>query len=238
MTENPPSDAVPSPATQKKPSADAGLILRYFLACSVVIVGITFLFNLVMGHYFGKDYPTRGQFGDQFGGLNAIFSGLAFLGLVLTLALQTRDLRAQTRALELQQDALRLQIDEFREQREELKRTAEAQEKYAIAQEKCANAQEKYADSQQKCAAAQEKSLVAQEEYNQLIRYRIRAEIYRMEFDEALKRVDTSQIESDRNRELRKAVSVIERTEAAMEPIIAHLNQKTGSNANHTLSNG
>jgi len=63
-------------------------------------------------------YPIlsdRGLFGDMFGGINALFSGFAFLGVIY--------------AIILQREELRLQRKELKMTREELKRTAEAQEK-------------------------------------------------------------------------------------------------------------
>ena len=39
----------------------------------------------------------RGQYGDMFGGLNVIFSGLAFAALVVTVCLQSRELALQDR---------------------------------------------------------------------------------------------------------------------------------------------
>lgn len=50
---------------------------------------------------------TRGTFGDMFGGLNALFSGFAFGGIILTIFLQSRELS--------------LQRDELRDTREEFK---------------------------------------------------------------------------------------------------------------------
>lgn len=70
----------------------------------------------------GEDMAIRGQYGDQYGMLNAIFSGLALTGLIFTLWFQGRDLRLQTKAL-------RLQIVEFQEQKEEMARSAAAQER-------------------------------------------------------------------------------------------------------------
>lgn len=43
-----------------------------------------------------SDYPTRGQYGDQYGAINALFSGFAFAGIIVTLLFQRRDL-AETR---------------------------------------------------------------------------------------------------------------------------------------------
>ncbi len=41
-------------------------------------------------------YAARGQYGDQFGAINALFSGFAFAGIIVTLLFQRRDL-AETR---------------------------------------------------------------------------------------------------------------------------------------------
>lgn len=60
--------------------------------------------------------PTdRGLFGDMFGAINSLFSGLAFAGVIVTIILQKQELS--------------LQREELKMTREELKRTANAQEK-------------------------------------------------------------------------------------------------------------
>lgn len=84
-------------------------------ACIVLlqgIVGAAIYFVL-------PDWPTRGQFGDLFGAVNATFSGLAFAGLIYAILLQRDDLALQRVELELT--------------REELKRTAVAQEQAEVA---------------------------------------------------------------------------------------------------------
>ena len=60
-------------------------------------------------------WAESGQFGDMFGGLNALFSGFAFFGVIYAILLQREELSIQRKELELT--------------REELKRTAKAQEK-------------------------------------------------------------------------------------------------------------
>ena len=37
------------------------------------------------------DSEKQGQFGDQFGAVNALFSGLAFAGLIFTIILQKKE---------------------------------------------------------------------------------------------------------------------------------------------------
>jgi hypothetical protein len=94
---------------------------------SLAIIAILVIYGSVM-HFAISSPAVQGQFGDQFGAINAFFSGLAFLGLIVTIAFQTRGLRLQSRDLRLQTEALRLQIKEFSEQKEEMKRSAVAQE--------------------------------------------------------------------------------------------------------------
>lgn len=48
---------------------------------------------------YGKDPTTRGTFGDMFGGVNALFSGLAFSVLAFTLLLQRFELKLQREEL-------------------------------------------------------------------------------------------------------------------------------------------
>ena len=69
-------------------------------------------------------WPTwvlRGQFGDSFGAINALFSGLAFAGVIIALVFQRRELAFQRIELGLQRKELELTHIE-------LKRTDEAQE--------------------------------------------------------------------------------------------------------------
>jgi hypothetical protein len=53
-----------------------------------------------------KDDPDRGQAGDMFGGLNALFTGLAFAGVIVTILLQREELALQRRELEMTRDEL------------------------------------------------------------------------------------------------------------------------------------
>lgn len=83
----------------------------------------------------GVNMETRGQFGDQFGGINAFVSALGFVALVVTLYLQARAFNIQSRSftvqlkeLNQQSIALNLQLAEFQAQKEEMSRSASAQE--------------------------------------------------------------------------------------------------------------
>lgn len=83
------------------------------------IVGILWIMTLV-SFKIGKYYPlimvpgnTPGEFGDMFGGLNALFTGLAFAGLTQTILLQRKDLKLQREVLEIQLNELKLQRQEL-----------------------------------------------------------------------------------------------------------------------------
>ncbi len=83
------------------------------------ISGVIILFIIVVTPviiYFSFDsWTDRGTFGDLFGIVNALFSGLAFAGIIYTILLQRSELK--------------LQRQELTETRIELKRSADAQEK-------------------------------------------------------------------------------------------------------------
>lgn len=85
---------------------------KIILVSIAIIISLPIYFLLVYHFYPGM--TERGQFGDMFGALNAIFSGLALLGVIYAILLQKKD-------LELQREELKLT-------RDELSRTAKAQE--------------------------------------------------------------------------------------------------------------
>lgn len=86
--------------------------LKYFVFAVVGIFVLQIVYAVIVFNSFAP-MDERGQFGDLFGGLNALFTGLAFAGLIYTILLQRRE-------LELQRGELRLT-------REELRASAEAQ---------------------------------------------------------------------------------------------------------------
>lgn len=77
----------------------------WILASVFAILLIAFVyFKIVQCSY--ETMATRGQFGDLFGGLNAIFSGLAFAGLLLALYMQRKELSLQRQELALTREEL------------------------------------------------------------------------------------------------------------------------------------
>ena len=93
---------------------------RIIFAIAVIfIIAVCLLFV-----YFMKEQPwgmeKRGQFGDMFGVLGAVFSGLAFAGLIVTLIQQHDDLKLQREDLRLQRQEIAQTNLELALQRKEM----------------------------------------------------------------------------------------------------------------------
>lgn len=89
--------------------SNIGLLTKMIMLVLVIWVLSAFLI------VFGLDnWSDRGTFGDLFGAVNALFSGLAFAGLIYAIVLQKRDLK--------------MQREEIIQNRTELKKSAKAQQ--------------------------------------------------------------------------------------------------------------
>lgn len=129
-----------------------------------IIAGISvfvFLFSLpALVLFFSKAEVTQtGAFGDTYGVLNALFSAMAFAGVIISLLMQRQELRLQRKELSLQREELSLT-------REELKKSAKAQEQSAVA------------------LAKQAESLLLAAELNSI---NARIEVYHSQIDELAK---------------------------------------------------
>lgn len=67
------------------------------------------------------DSNSRGTFGDMFGAVNALFSGLAFAGLIVTLIMQHEELGLQRKELVQTNEELAAQREEFAAQTKTMK---------------------------------------------------------------------------------------------------------------------
>lgn len=67
--------------------------------CAGCVICAVWLASFVLIYLFIDDWDVRGQFGDLFGSVNALFSGLAFAGLVITIIQQRHDLQLQGQAI-------------------------------------------------------------------------------------------------------------------------------------------
>lgn len=105
--------ATDSPS-KKKPAAIIGLAISGFL-----VVIITWYSFADFAHRYWKTSPSKigefGVFGDSFGVINSLFSGLAMLGVVITILMQHKD----------SEEAERLRIADARDAEE--KHTADLQ---------------------------------------------------------------------------------------------------------------
>ncbi len=66
-----------------------------------VIVIFFWVTSIVILTYYFTDLAERGQFGDMFGAVNALFSGLALAGVIFAIHLQKKELKLQREELEL-----------------------------------------------------------------------------------------------------------------------------------------
>lgn len=72
---------------------------RFIIIVSILIcVGIWAAMGIYLPPTFAVDATTRGQWGDQFGAANALFSSLAFAGVIYTLFLQIREHAEEAKA--------------------------------------------------------------------------------------------------------------------------------------------
>lgn len=73
----------------------------YTITIMSIVVGIIFIFLWIGFFYWNLDTKLehRAQIGDSFGSLNALFSALALAGVVVTIVLQSRELRLQRNEL-------------------------------------------------------------------------------------------------------------------------------------------
>lgn len=90
---------------------------RLWIWIIIAIIGVIALWGLswILIDKYIDSSTDQGTFGDKFGAVNALFSGLAFAGLIATLLYQREELKLQRK--ELNEQKL-----EFREQNKTLKR--------------------------------------------------------------------------------------------------------------------
>jgi hypothetical protein len=94
-------------------------LIMAWIVLSILIIAGTPLYHLLL-KCLEPLITKRGLFGDQFGALNATFTGLAFIGVIISILLQHSELRAnnaafretaaaQRESIEAQRESLRVQ---------------------------------------------------------------------------------------------------------------------------------
>lgn len=94
----------------------------------VILAGISFwLYPLLMDVTYNGNYEKEGQFGDMFGALNAFISGLAFIGFLVALQLQRKELKLQREEMERSRVESEKQTAIYEDQNQLLKTQLEEQ---------------------------------------------------------------------------------------------------------------
>lgn len=88
----------------------------------VILIVIAVIGAWVSTYFLLHNEPDRGTFGDMFGGLNALFSGFAFVGVIYAIMLQSKELFLQRNELELTRNELAGQKEQLEAQNKTLKK--------------------------------------------------------------------------------------------------------------------
>jgi len=72
---------------------------KSYLGLISIIVTILIITTWFLTYQLLKDNPKRGEIGDMFGSINALFSGLALSGIILSILLQRNELQLQRQEL-------------------------------------------------------------------------------------------------------------------------------------------
>ena len=86
-------------------------------------IGVIILWAAYLSIIWISNWPLaedKGEFGDTFGALNALFAGLAFAGVIYAILLQRKELALQRQELKLQRKTLEATEVEIRGQKEQL----------------------------------------------------------------------------------------------------------------------
>lgn len=77
-----------------------GTVSIFWLIGAVFVVVVLWGANFWYGEFHLKDKVIAGQFGDMFGAVNALFSGLAFSGVCYAILLQRNEIRISRKEIE------------------------------------------------------------------------------------------------------------------------------------------
>lgn len=95
-----------------KKNTETDQYVPIFFKIAIGFLILTFIFPFIVNYYF-SDWAQSGTFGDTFGALNAIFSGLALAGVIVTILIQRTELKNQRLELALQRNEMKETRKEF-----------------------------------------------------------------------------------------------------------------------------
>ena len=81
--------------------------IKLIVTVSLIIVLAIWIGSIFINIKYISNWQTRGLFGDMFGSVNSLFSGLAFVGVILAIFLQSHELSLQRKELKKTQKVLR-----------------------------------------------------------------------------------------------------------------------------------
>ena len=90
----------------------------------LTFLGIIFLWgmSIIVLCWLFPNIGVRGQFGDTFGAVNALFAGFAFAGIIFAIILQKKELELQRQELKETRDEIRGQKEQLQAQDQTLKK--------------------------------------------------------------------------------------------------------------------
>ncbi len=94
------------------PEQEKEKYFRHFIRLATAIVGLSIVFPFIVNYCF-QDWSKSGTFGDTFGALNAVFSGMAIAGIVVSILMQRKELDNQRIELALQRTEMQETRKEF-----------------------------------------------------------------------------------------------------------------------------
>lgn len=103
-----------------------GLTNSVAVKVAIITIAVLFAFNIIAGFYF-DDFASWGQFGDSFGWLTSLISGLAFCGVLFTVEQQRQEIQLLTGETKRQADNFEQQFQLVAEQLKLLQNEQELQ---------------------------------------------------------------------------------------------------------------
>jgi hypothetical protein len=96
----------------------------WFVLTLLGVLAVQLVYGVIVFYVFGPQMDARGQFGDMFGGINALFTGLAFAGVIYTIVLQRRELELQREDLSMTRVELHTSAEAQKDQVSQLEQAA------------------------------------------------------------------------------------------------------------------
>jgi len=106
--------------TEKHNNSKSNEVEKRWIFLPIFIVVVMWVISWVLIVIYIKEWNQRGNFGDMFGAVNALFAGLAFAGIIITVYLQTKELALQRKELEYTRDEIKKQRMQLEKQNETL----------------------------------------------------------------------------------------------------------------------